>query len=105
MPAMDRFLDQVTKTETCWLWTGAASPEGYGAFGVGSKRDGTSRVVRAHRFAYEETVSPVPEGFELDHLCNNRSCVNPAHLEPVTHEENIRRAVERRRARDKEKVL
>lgn len=43
----------------------------------------------AHRFSYEILVGPIPEGMELDHLCKNRRCVNPAHLEPVTHHENL----------------
>lgn len=45
----------------------------------------------AHRVAYEEIMGPVPEGLELDHLCRTRSCVNPSHLEPVTHRENMNR--------------
>ena len=52
----------------------------------------TSRTrIYAHRFAYELLVGQVPEDLELDHLCRNRSCVNPSHLEPVTHQENVRR--------------
>lgn len=66
----------------CWQWTGPVDQNGYGKFG---------RNV-AHRRAYEELVGPVPEGLELDHLCHNRGCINPAHLEPVTRAENIRRA-------------
>lgn len=50
-----------------------------------------NKTYRAHRFAYEIMVGPIPDGFELDHLCGNRRCVNPAHLEPVTHQENVRR--------------
>jgi hypothetical protein len=48
-------------------------------------------IIRAHRFAYELLVGPIPEGLVIDHLCRNRRCVNPAHLEPVTAEENWRR--------------
>jgi hypothetical protein len=49
------------------------------------------RAVRAHRYAYEQLVGPIPEGLVLDHLCRNRLCINPLHLEPVTIGENIRR--------------
>lgn len=80
----------------CWPWTGARTANGYGAFGVGSTKDNTARVVRSHRFAYEYWVGPINPDLEIDHLCNNRGCVNPDHLEQVTHKENIRRAVKRR---------
>lgn len=81
-----RFWAKVNKTEDCWLWTSGASPGGYGVF---RGHDGNS--IMAHRFAYGELVGPVPEGMQLDHLCRVRLCVNPAHLEPVTQQENIRR--------------
>lgn len=72
----------------CWLWTGYLhSPEagGYGRLTV----DG--REVLAHRYAYELLVGPIPGGLPLDHLCRVTLCVNPAHLEPVTHAVNIHR--------------
>lgn len=73
----------------CWLWTGGRKARGYGSFTVGK------RAFNAHRWAYETWVGPIPEGLEIDHICANPPCVNPAHLEPVTHEENVRRWVER----------
>lgn len=75
----------------CWLWTAATSRGGYGYFGLGTLAEGNRRVVPAHRVAYELTIGPIPESLELDHLCRNRRCVNPVHLEPVTRKENNRR--------------
>lgn len=77
----------------CWLWTAAPNEHGYGIF-----RNAAKKNVRAHRWAYENAVGCVPEGLDLDHLCRNRGCVNPAHLEPVTSTENMRRAPPGRRA-------
>lgn len=71
----------------CWLWTGNVTPKGYGYIGIGDKR---TRSV--HRTSYELFVGPIPAGLEIDHKCNVRCCVNPAHLEPVTRLENVRRS-------------
>lgn len=86
-PAEERFWALVEKTDTCWLWIGTRDRRGYGRFAA-VWRDGK---VLAHRWAYETFVGPVPDGLELDHLCRTPACVNPAHLEPVTHAENVRR--------------
>lgn len=71
----------------CWLWGGAPCPNGYGKL-VGD----AGPMIGVHRLAYELLVGPIPEGLQLDHLCRVRTCVNPAHLEPVTGAENTRRA-------------
>lgn len=85
-----RFWAKVLVTDSCWLWQAAKYSNGYGAFGV------TSRRIRlAHRYAYERLVGPIPEGLQLDHLCRVRSCVRPEHLEPVTAAVNVQRATKR----------
>jgi hypothetical protein len=70
----------------CWNWTGAKDRHGYGRISI--RPDGTKFT---HRVAYELLIGPIPQGLSLDHLCRNTSCCNPAHLEPVTHAENVRR--------------
>jgi len=74
----------------CWEWQ-AAKAHGYGSIGIGSSYDGTRRIARAHRVAYEEYRGLIPEGLQLDHLCRNKGCVNPFHLEIVTARENTLR--------------
>lgn len=71
----------------CWEWT-ASKRNGYGQISRGRTGQG---VAYAHRAVYEELLGALPEGTELDHLCRNPGCVNPAHLEPVTHRENLLR--------------
>jgi len=69
----------------CMNWTGNINYGGYGLIRMSNYN------IRAHRFAYEFYIAPIPEGLVLDHLCRNRKCVNPLHLEPVTRGENILR--------------
>lgn len=71
-----------TPESGCWLWTGALNGAGYGAVG----RD--NKVLRVHRVTYELLIGPIPDGLQLDHLCRNRACCNPSHLEPVTNRTN-----------------
>lgn len=69
----------------CWIWTAVADSKGYGVLGVEGKNQ------KAHRLVHEMFKGPIPDGLHLDHLCRNRLCVNPDHLEPVTRRENILR--------------
>lgn len=82
-----RFWSKVDKTGDCWLWTAATFPSGYGQFAVGPPW----RRVMAHRWAYEDRFGVIPDGLQIDHLCRNRPCCNPDHLEAVTQHENIMR--------------
>ena len=86
----ERFWSKVDKNGPggCWLWTASLNNRGYGRFGPTGQR----KLVRAHRWAYEAVVGPIPDGLVIDHLCGVKRCVNPAHLEPVTNFENLRRA-------------
>lgn len=86
-----RFLARVLKTDTCWLWQGNKSDDGYGHVKLGLEAESGRRTEQAHRWAYERWIGPIPEGLQLDHLCRTPPCVNPAHLEAVTSGENTRR--------------
>lgn len=86
----ERFWAKVQPTGFCWDWTASIKPNGYGQFSVTTQPK--QRVAYAHRFAYELLVGPIPEGMELDHLCRNRMCVNPDHLEPVDRRTNLLRS-------------
>lgn len=96
------YVEKPIDTE-CWVWTGARFTVGYGQHTV------NSAPVYAHRFSYELSMGPIPEGLTIDHLCHNadpdcpggkcahKLCVNPTHLEPVSIVENFRRGRERTR--------
>ena len=83
----ERFWAKVDRRDEdeCWPWTGYVTA-GYGRF-YPTRRKG----VKAHRYAYELLIGPIPAGLHLDHLCRNKLCMNPQHLEPVTLVENVMR--------------
>lgn len=85
----ETILDRSTVGDGCWIYQGSLT-RGYGRI----TRGGTSLYI--HRISYELFIGEIPDGFHIDHLCEVKSCVNPFHLEPVTHAENIRRAAENR---------
>lgn len=84
---LQRFWKKVKKTNNCWIWQGDKTKRGYGRFRVDGK------MVLSHRVSYELFNEYIPYGLEIDHLCRNHSCVNPEHLEAVTHKENCKRGL------------
>lgn len=88
MDLRDRIVSSVREQETgCWIWQKSKQPTGYGQLRVGKK------TLYAHRVAYEVFKGPIPEGLQIDHLCRNRECVNPEHLDAVSQRTNILRGV------------
>ncbi len=90
LPAIDRFMLKVrVQPDGCWLWTGATDGGRYGRF----VPHGGRPMFTAHRWIYEQTVGPIPEGLELDHFkCERTLCVNPEHVRPTTRRENLLRS-------------
>lgn len=80
-------VDPTDPINGCWTWTGPVATNGY------ARVDHQGRNWALHRLIYTLTVSPVPHHLVLDHLCHNRICCNPRHLEPVTNQENVWRGI------------
>jgi len=82
---IERFWNKVRKTDQCWNWIASVDGKGYGQFNLSRK------MVSVHRISYILAKGSIPKELELDHLCRNKICVNPNHLETVTHRENLLR--------------
>jgi hypothetical protein len=90
---MERFWEKVAiDPDGCWVWTAYTNRDGYGRF-LARMAEGGHCVVAAHRFIYEAAYGPIPDGLTVDHLCGNRRCVRPTHLEAVPLKVNIQRSV------------
>lgn len=92
----DRIQKKVIRVpfSTCWYWIGTIGSSGYGH----AKKLNSRQNIGVHRLAYEAIYGEIPEGKEVDHICCTRTCVNPDHLELVTHKENMTRAAARRKS-------
>lgn len=86
-PPLERAADKMLVGDGCWTWIGSRDQSGYGQLWV------RGRMLGAHRVIYEALRGAVPSDLQLDHLCRNRACVRPSHLEPVTVQENNLRGV------------
>lgn len=93
-----RFDIKIRKTEACWYWEGAKNDWGYGYWGINGE------LRPAHIVSYEIYVGKIEPRLELDHICRNVQCVNPFHLEPVTHQVNVQRAMEAKANSDRAKT-
>lgn len=82
----ERFWSKVEKTEGCWIWVAGLKSDGYAQFSIAGK------TVPAHRYSYEIANGGLPTGLVIDHLCRNRGCVRPSHLEAVTQRQNLLRS-------------
>lgn len=93
--AEERFWEKVERVADCLMWTGSKNTKGYGLFLPDARAHNGSRPksVLVHRWFYKRVKGPIPPGLCLDHLCRNRACVNPEHLEVVTNKVNILRGV------------
>ena len=95
-PLQERLWEKVGVPDSynCWPWLGAKNNKGYGVV-----YNADRSYCMAHRVAYEIVLGPIPDGLYPDHLCRNRSCVNPWHIEPVTNRENVLRGDSPNRAK------
>lgn len=92
LPIRERLERLINRVGGCWEFTGSKM-RGYGRLTTGSREDSSRRTRQAHIVSYETFIGPIPEGLQIDHLCRNKACINPEHLEAVTMRENILRSI------------
>ena len=92
-----RLFRKVKKTKSCWNWTGATSKGRYGSIGIGSRTDGSKKIIKVHRLSWEIFNGPIPNGLHVLHKCDNTICVNPKHLWLGTHLDNMKDMTEKKR--------
>ena len=97
VPEYVRFWSKVDKFigGDCWVWLAKKSKGPSRGAGYGQFQTDSGKHVSAHRWAYTNMIGTIPEGLVIDHLCNNRSCVNPSHFKITTNKENVRRSLVR----------
>ncbi len=93
-PVLERFWAKVEKTPTCWVWTAACIADGYGSFALAR-----GRMVKTHQYSWQIHNGPIPDGLWVLHTCDNRRCVNPAHLYLGTRMDNVHDMMSRGRNR------
>ena len=87
---VELFWEKVEKTDNCWSWTAATDKDGYGVWSV--RLQGKPKQFRAHRLSYYLAGNDLDEKLTIDHLCKNKACLRPSHLEQVSIRENIKRS-------------
>lgn len=92
VPVGERIKRKIAQVNGCWLFQGRVNQNGYSSIGINRGRGKPYHTRLVHRVAYETFVGPIPAGMTIDHLCRNKLCVNPEHLEAVTQRENSFRA-------------
>lgn len=88
---LSELLSRAVPLGDCLMYQGSKDSRGYGRIRLGGRPANGGKSSTAHRVVYELANGPIPDGLEIDHLCRNRGCINPAHLEAVTHRENVLR--------------
>jgi len=102
---MDRLWERIDRVGDCWVFTGMKTNKGYGKIRVGSRTDGTRKMVSSHRLSWELTNGKIPDGMHVLHRCDNPSCINPAHLFLGSNQDNMSDMANKGRSRKSIGVL